>query len=127
MVADMPDADVPWREENERRYAVVLRTVAELRAVHRRGRRLGSALAEAGLDERRVLQLLRARRAALAHAVRTICHFLTSKGQAVDAMGFARLVLSEDAPGAEHDRRRVARDYFGHMARADRRAQGENR
>jgi len=125
-VAAMPgdDIDVPWRAEQERRSAVILRTFAELRHVHRGGRRLGSALAEAGLDERRLLQLLRARKAALAHSIRTTCHFLASKGAAVDAMGFARLVLSEDTPGnwEEDERRRVARDYFGEMARAERRA-----
>jgi len=129
LVAAMPDGDVdaPWHVERERRFAVILRTFANLRDVHRGGRRLGTALAEAGLDERRLLQLLRARRTALAHAIRTTCHFLASKGTAVDAMGFARLVLSEDAPWEEDERRRIARDYFGALARAEKRAEGDER
>ena len=122
LVAAMPDGggDAPWQAERERRFAVILRTFAELRDVHRGGRRLGTALAEAGLDERRLLQLLRSRRTALAHAIRTTCHFLASKGATADAMGLARLVLSEDAPWEENERRRLARDYFGVAARTER-------
>lgn len=119
LVASMAcaEGDATWRTENERRYAVILRTFAELRDVHRHGRRLGTALAEAQLDERRLLQLLRARKAALAHAIRTTCHFLTSKGVTVDAMDLARLVLTEDRPREDAERRQLARDYFRAAAR----------
>ena len=122
LVAAMPDVggDTPGQAERERRFAVVLRTFAELRDVHRGGRRLGTALAEAGFDERRLLQLLRSRRTALAHTIRTTCHFLASKGAPADAMGLARLVLSEDAPWEEDERRKLARDYFRAAARAER-------
>jgi len=130
-VASMADVDTDplRRRERERRFAVILRTFAQLRDVQRGGRRLGSALAEAGLDPRRLLQLLRARKGALAHAVRTTCHFLASKAATVDAMGLARLVLSEDTAGnwEEDERRRVARDYFREVARPDRHGQGDER
>ena len=122
LVATMPDcgSDSPWQAERERQFAVILRTFAELKGLHRGGRRLGTALAEAGLDERRLLQLLRSRRTALAHSIRTTCHFLVSKGAMADAMGIARLVLSDDAPWEEDERRKLARDYFGAAARAER-------
>jgi hypothetical protein len=129
LVAAMPDDGngAPWQAERERRFAVILRTFAELRDVHRSGRRLGAVLAEAGLDERRLLQLLRSRRTALAHAIRTTCHFLASKGATADAMGLARLVLSEDEPWEDDERRRLARDYFRAAARTERQTQGESR
>lgn len=129
LVAAMTDVDAPWQAERERRFAVILRTFAELRDAHRGGRRLGQALAEACNDEegKRLLQLLRARKNALAHAIRTSCHLLVSKGVTVDAMGFARLVLSEDASWEDDERRRIARDYFGALARTDKRPQGDKR
>lgn len=129
LVAAMPEvgSDAPWQAERERRFAVILRTFAELRDVHRGGRRLGAVLAEAGLDERRLLQLLRSRRTALAHAIRTTCHFLVSKGATADAIGFARLVISEDAPWEEDERRQLARDYFRAAARTERHTQEKSR
>lgn len=129
LVADVagPGGGYPGREERERRYAVVLRTMAELRDVHRSGRRTGRALAEARFEERRLLQLLRARGPALAHAVRTTCHFMVSRGVTIDGMGLVRLVLSEDRPWEERVRRDVARDYFGTQARATTSSQGDQR
>lgn len=98
--------------DDERRAAVILRAFADLRDVHRAGRRLGFALAEAGFDERRLLQLLRAHGNALAHAVRTASHYLVSRGVRVDAMEIVRLVVTDGAAGEDDERRRVARDYF---------------
>jgi len=131
LVARVPegDAHASGRVSQESKFAVVLKTFAQLRDAHRAGRPLGVALAESGLDERRLIQLLRARRAALAHAIRTVCHFLASKGAVVDAMDFARLVLSDGArvEWEEGVRRSVARDFFREAGRPSRPAQGDDR
>ncbi len=102
----------PVRDEQEQRWAVVLGAMAELRGLHRPGRRLGRILGESRYAEGRVLRLLRGRGEVLPGAIRTMAHFLASKGQAVDLTDVARLVLSEGGRNEESVRRQIARDYY---------------
>lgn len=107
--------DGPARVEAERRWAVILRAVAELASLHRPGRRLGIALAAAGVSEGRVLRLLRAHGEVLFDAVRTTTHQLATAGEPVDATDLAHLVLSSERDREEEVRRRIARDFYRHL------------
>jgi CRISPR system Cascade subunit CasB len=100
------------RDEAERRWAVILATMAMLRGLHRPGRRLGHALVDAGVTEMRLLRLLRAHGEVLADAVRVTVHQLAQPALQVDVSEIARLVLSDGRSDEERVRRRVARDYF---------------
>lgn len=104
------------RVEQERRWAVVMAAMAEAKGLHNPGVRLGKALAEA-VDERRVLQVLRAHDEALADAVRMVVHHLVSKGLAFDHAQLAWLVLSDGRADEQRARRAVYQDFFAAMPR----------
>jgi CRISPR system Cascade subunit CasB len=101
--------------ESERRWAVILAAIAELRGLHQPTRRLGHALAVAGFSEVRLARLLRARGQALADATRTAVRFLATKGEPVDLADLARLVLSDGRRDEEQVRRQIARGFYGHI------------
>lgn len=107
----LPDPAAPWREVEENRWALILRGMATTSGLHRPGRRLGAALAEARVSEPRVLRLLRASDEAFDTALRATLHQLTSSGTPFDWRQAAQLVLSRGAAG-ERSRREVARDYY---------------
>lgn len=102
----------PARLELERRWAVILRALAELALLHSPRRPLGTALAAAGVAEGRLLRLLRAQGGALFDAVRTTAHQLATAAEPVDLTLLAHLVLSAGRADEEEVRRRIARDYF---------------
>ncbi len=110
----LPEGTLPRdgarRDEAERHWAVIFSCLATLRGLHRPGRRLGHALADAEISELRVVRLLRARGEALLDATSVIARTLAVRGEAVDFTEIARLLLDE--PHAEQVRRRIARDYF---------------
>ncbi len=105
--------DASIRSAIEDRWAVILAAMANAKGFHSPRVPLGRALAD-NVDERRVLQLLRARDAALGDAVRMVVHHLVSNGASFDQTGLARLVLSDgrDETERERVRREVYRDFF---------------
>lgn len=98
--------------EQERRWSVILASLAAMADRHRTRVPLGAALARADLSEARVLKLLRARGTALPDVIRTVCHQLGAASQPVDFADIARLVLSEGRRDEERVRRRIARAYY---------------
>lgn len=107
-----PEREIP--PEQESAWAVVLSGMARMVPYHhRRGRRLGEALATAGYSEGRLLKLLRTRGRTFPDVVRRTCAFLAGKAEPVDWTEFAALVLVTDPEKAEALRRAIARDYFG--------------
>lgn len=102
----------PDREEQERRWAVILNVLAHLEALHEPGRAYGRALAACGFSEHRFGRLLRARGDTLWHQARRSGQFLAAHGQPADATGLAWLVLSEGRSDAQRARRQLARDYY---------------
>ena len=100
------------RETALRRWAVILRAVAELNGLHNPGRRFGAALAEAGVSELRLNKLLRASGESLFDQVRTVTHQLATAAAPVDLTGLARLVMSDGQPHEQAVRQTVANDYY---------------
>ena len=111
----LPPPESPGRDAAETRWAVVLGAMAWLKGLHRPGRRLGSALASAGLSELRLTRLLRASGASLPDLLRAATHQLVSRAEPVDVEDLAWLVLTADTPRGERTRRRVARDFYAHL------------
>ncbi len=120
IVATLLDAQLPatepYRREAEGRWAVAVAAMATAKGFHSPKVRLGTALAGV-VDERRVLQLLRARGNALADGVRMVVHHLVSKGVAFDQSDLARLVLSDGRGDEEAVRRDVYRFFFAAQPR----------
>ncbi len=113
-LATLLPGDERSRVVAERKWAVILRAMAELEGLHASGARLGVALATAGVTEARVLRLLRARAELLEDAVRHVAHQLASRATPSDQSEFALLVLSERSESwAEIVRRQIARDFYG--------------
>ncbi|HMQ22633.1 MAG TPA: type I-E CRISPR-associated protein Cse2/CasB [Planctomycetota bacterium] len=98
--------------DRERRWGVILSTLASMPHRHRPGRRLGAAMAEAGVSEARVLKLLRARGSAVPDTFRAVCHQLETASQPVAWSELAHLILSEGRSDEERVRRRIARAYY---------------
>jgi CRISPR system Cascade subunit CasB len=100
------------REEALRRWALILRTLAQLNGLHNAGHRFGTALAEAGISEARFTRLLRVSGNALFDQVSAVSRQLASAGVQIDIAGLARLVLSDGAPGEQAVRQGIANDYY---------------
>jgi CRISPR system Cascade subunit CasB len=111
-LADWLEHDEPRRDEGERRWAVILQAMAELRGLHNPRRSLGAALADTEVAEHRVLRLLRASAEGLFDAVRIIAHHLATKGVSFNCADLAWLVLSDGRSDEEPVRRRIARNYY---------------
>lgn len=103
---------VPDREEQERRWAVILNALAYLGDLHRPGRGYGVALASSGFSEHRFGRLLRSRSGPLWYQARRSAQFLSSHAEPTDATGLAWLVLSEGRSDEQRARRQLARDYY---------------
>jgi CRISPR system Cascade subunit CasB len=103
-------------DEIERRWAVILSSMAHTKGLHQPGSRLGKALAEAGFHELRFVRLLRASDARLLKAVSSAARFLAAKAEPFDFADLARLVESNDRPWAESFRRNVARGYYANLS-----------
>jgi len=85
--------------DSEDRWQLILRAVAELHSLHRRGRRLGRALAAAKVSEMRLSRLLRAGLDTLAANLRAVSHQLASAGEPDDLGDLARLVVTARGSG----------------------------
>jgi len=105
-------------EDVERRWSALLSVMARLGGQHRRGQRLGRAMAAAGVSEQRLLRLLRAHDDALAIQLRLVSHQLGTAAQPVDFTELARLLLSDGRADEEATRRGVARAYYDHDSTA---------
>ena len=105
---ELPVGDA--RDEALRRWAVILRTCAQLE--HRPGYRLGTALAKTRVSETRVTRLLRASGETLWDTIRAVVHQLVSAGTPVDIAGIAMLVLSDGAPNEQLVRQGIANDFY---------------
>jgi CRISPR type I-E-associated protein CasB/Cse2 len=106
------------RDDALRRWAAILRALAELNGLHHPGRRLGTALAEVGVSELRLNKLLRAGGEPLFDEVRTVAHQLATAAVPVDFASVARLVLSDGQPHEQAVRQTIANDYYAQIFRA---------
>jgi CRISPR type I-E-associated protein CasB/Cse2 len=104
--------DASWRADAERRWSAILAELARASGQHLKGRRLGAALAEAGVAEARVLRLARAHGESLLKTVRAVAHQLVSGGQHADWADFAALILSDGRTWEDDERRRLCLDYY---------------
>lgn len=109
----------PARDDALRRWAVILRAVAELDGLHNPGRRFGAALAEAGVSELRLTKLLRASGEPLFDQVRTVTHQLATAATPVDLTGVALLVRSDGRPNEQAVRQTIANDYYMQIFHAE--------
>lgn len=123
---DQPDGAAFWRllashapaafddERASRALAVVVQGMAIMHPFHRPAgdrRMLGTALAEAGVSEARLLRLLRTGSEQLAEEVRRLARLMASKGDEgrFDWSEMLDLVLW---PDSEKIRTRIAKDYY---------------
>jgi hypothetical protein len=128
--ADRPDGIAFWQlvathapqafddDDLARALAIVLRGMAltrEFLTTERRG--LGTALAESGVSELRLLRLLRADRSRLDEETRQLARLLAGKGEAgrFDWSEIFWLVLTADSEEGKPSRRAVARNYYRKM------------
>lgn len=111
----LPIGDGQARDRAEMHWGAILSGMAHTKGLHRRGMRLGQALAEAGVSEMRLLRLLRANDAALWDIVRVTVHQLASQGVPLDWSEMADLILSDGTSREETARRSVARAYYRHV------------
>ena len=102
-------------EEQERRWAVLLQAMAVMAPhSHASGRGLGKVLAELNRDslEQRMLRLLRSRGRQLEDQLRLMARLLANEAQAVNWVGLAWLVLSDNEALRQKVCRAIARDYY---------------
>ncbi len=109
----------PARDDALRRWAVILRAMANLDGLHNPVHRLGTALAQAGVSELRLNKLLRVSGEPLFDEVRAVTHQLATAAAAVDLTGIARLVLSDGQPHEKAVRQTIANDYYTQIFRAE--------
>jgi CRISPR type I-E-associated protein CasB/Cse2 len=117
----LPDGG-PAREEVERRWAVILQAMADMKGLHAPGARMGRTLAGAGLAEPRALKLLRASGDTLFDTVRVTAHYLAGTATMSDHAEIARLVLSDGREDEERVRRQIARDFYAQQERNEKEA-----
>jgi CRISPR system Cascade subunit CasB len=79
---------------------------------HSPKRPVGLVLAEAGYSEKRLERLLAAEGETLHTLLLRAVRFLATKGEAVNWMDFARLLLTTDPDKREEARLRIARDFY---------------
>jgi len=118
-LSDVLPEDGATRDEHERRWAVIMQAMAELRGLHVPSCRLGHALAAADIAEARVLRLLRAGGESLFDSVRVIARHLATTATPVSCTDLALLVLSDGRTDDEPVRRRIARDYYSRLDRKE--------
>ena len=86
---------------------------------HQRDRPLGQALAESRFAEARLERLLGAAPDILPELIISAIRFLAAKGDSIDWLDAARLLLTQDAGKREVIHRRIAQSYFRHQPRND--------
>jgi CRISPR type I-E-associated protein CasB/Cse2 len=110
--------DAEARIDLETRWAAVVSGLAQLRSLHSPGRRLGDVLAHVQFSEFRFARLVRADAERLLDELPALARFLSAKGAPVDWTDAAQLILSAAGLSQESVRRRLARDYYGSLARS---------
>jgi CRISPR type I-E-associated protein CasB/Cse2 len=100
----------------EARWAAITSMLARLTDVARPGWPLGRALAKAGYSELRLVILLKARGHRLADVLRQLAQFLASRGQPVDPVDIARLILLQKGASGSRLRSAIARDYYSNLS-----------
>jgi len=103
------------RDEALKRWAAIMRAMAEMARFHDPRLPLGAAMAQAGVAEMRVLKLLRANGESLSGMVRMLSHQLAAAAVAANLADVARLVLSDGRSAEESVRNRIAYDYYARM------------
>lgn len=108
-------------EDLETRWAVVAQGLAYLGALHRPGpaHRLGLVLGASGYTEVRFERLLGADPDRLVDELPRLARYLAAKSLQADWTGAASLMLSAGHAAGEAQRRHIARDYYGVLARHD--------
>ncbi|MFN8835224.1 MAG: type I-E CRISPR-associated protein Cse2/CasB [Betaproteobacteria bacterium] len=86
---------------------------------HQRGRALGRVLAESRYAEARLERLLAAPLDILPDLFASLMRFLAAKGEAIDWLDAAPLLLTQDTDKRESTHRRIASDFFRHLPRAE--------
>jgi len=115
LLLDMGQHEAPeWisQERWERRWATLLMGLAFCAELHDYNRRLGSALAEAGYSELRLVRLLRAEGEQLEAYIRRLAQYLHSKQQPANWGEVANLLFYQSGETAEKIRLQIARSYF---------------
>lgn len=110
-------ANADARIGSETRWAAIIVGLAHLEELHRPGMRLGRALVDADFSELRFARLLNADADRLIDELPMLARFLATKGVPADWAGAAQLILSAGRGDEEPARRRLARDYYGALAR----------
>ncbi len=105
------------QEARERAWGLVAAAMARSGMRYDSKRRLGRAMADAGISELRLLRLLRADTGQLPAQAHSVVQLLSSKGQAIHWIDFARLILSSGRSDQESARRQIARDYFSNTTK----------
>ncbi|SRR5690606_12976128 len=82
---------------------------------HRPGRPLGQVLAQTGYHEARLERLLEAPDELRIELFMGLVRFLAAKGEGFDWTGAAAFMLAGEPEAREAVRRRIARDYYGHL------------
>lgn len=122
LLLDMGQHEAPrWirQERWERRWATLLMGLAFCAELHDYDRRLGSALAEAGYSELRLVRLLRAEGEQLETHIRRLAQYLHSKQQAANWGEVANLLFYQSGETAEKVRLGIARSYFAAQYRQE--------
>lgn len=115
LLLDMGQHDAPeWisQERWERRWATLLMGVAFCAELHDYKRSLGSALAEAGYSELRLVRLLRAEGEQLETYIRRLAQYLHSKQQKANWGDVANLIFYQSGETSDKIRLQIARSYF---------------
>lgn len=117
------DASIPGdgqgRVEALRRWAVILRTMAQMAGLHDPRTPFGVAAAQAGVSEMRMLKLLRASGGGLFDSVRMVAHQLATAGFAANIADVASLVLSDGRADEAPVRERIAYHYYAQLRRTE--------
>lgn len=114
VLAGLPD-EWAGREEQERRWGVLLQAMSQAPELHAPAARLGASLAEAGYSELRLERLLRSNEAQLGRELRRMGAFMASKNVNLDWRDVARLLFLDDEDTRKAHRRAIARSYYGRL------------
>ena len=108
------------RTESETRWAAIVVGLAHLGDLHLPGASLGAAIGCGGLLGAALLfRLLRADGERLVDEIPSLARFLAAKGVSADFTLAAHLILSAGRSDEESTRRRLAREYYAALARAN--------
>lgn len=108
----------PLSADEESKWAVVISGLARTQGAHKPGRAAGAVLAQV-TSEARFTRLLRASGERLWDEIRHVTHQLSTAGESFDWGDFAALILSDGMDSQETTRRKLARDFYGAISRAE--------